>query len=870
MMTRTAIITFGITVRAALLLANSGEIVGWGYNQYGQAHGSPGMDVVQYVSVAAGGEHTLAITTNATVTGWGDNAYGQVSCPAGAGFSAVAAGNAHSLGLSNGAVLAWGDNLSGQLNAPSNADFVAIAAGGEHSVGLTADGRCIAWGNNDYGQTNVPYGEDYIQITAGEYHSLALRRDGSLVGWGLNTYGQSTCPPGFNYVAIAAGFDHSVALRSDGAVIAWGNNDYGQTNHPLEHEFVAIAAGDNHSVALRNDGSVAGWGDDGDGQSTAPEGYLFTAVSAGNAHSVALQVPGLTCRFSADRLLGLRTLPVQFIAQTSSTNAANIYCEWDLQNDGVPDTNGFGIAQVTYFYTTGVYSVRLFVSNVVGESAAYFKTNYITVYNNDVSADFSADILTGAAPLKVQFMDHSLFTPHFWQWDFDSDGTIDSGSRNPIHNFITAGVYSVTLTVSNDFGLGSGASHSAMTRTNYITVYPQVIPDFSVSATRILTNIPLQFTDLSSNGPTAWYWDFDNDGSVDSTLQHPTWSYTQAGIKSVRLLISNEYSGASLLRERIITVLAGNLTNYVWQSGASLPPYDTWATAATNIQDAIDLSMPNGIVMLSNDVYTSAGQLFEGTNVFVATNGVSLIGCGTTIVDGGNAMRGGYLSGSRLSQVQLRRGAAFGAAESGRGGGIYLSGDAVLDRCVFVDNAARDGGGVYAEDEAALYSCLFVSNRADSGGGFSLTNAAVAYNATVVHNNAVENGGGIAIAGGSVWNTIVWDNAAATHANIWSASSNVFNFGCATPDPGGSQNVVDVPLLLDDFSIAPESPCVDAGTNFAWMTAAYDLAGEPRMQGEAVDMGAFETLPEPSLILGLIGMAWIGVCRRRSLEHHSS
>ena len=74
-------------------------------------------------------------------------------------FVAIAAGEAHSLGLkSDGSIVAWGDNDDGQCDVPSpNKGFVAIAAGDYHSLGLKSDGSIVAWGYNRYGQCNVPY-----------------------------------------------------------------------------------------------------------------------------------------------------------------------------------------------------------------------------------------------------------------------------------------------------------------------------------------------------------------------------------------------------------------------------------------------------------------------------------------------------------------------------------------------------------------------------------------------------------------------------------------------------------------------------------------------------------------------------------------
>ena len=122
------------------------------------------------------------------------------------------------------------------------------------------------------------------------------------------------------------------------------------------------------------------------------------------------------------------------------------------------------------------------------------------------TAAFTANPVSGAAPLLVQFTDASTGTaPLTYAWDFNNDGITDNTTQNPSHTYITAGVYSVNLTVTN-----AGGSNSLL-RPGYITVTePTHTPSITVT---------------SPNGGETWQrgtshtvtWDYS--GSPGSTVK---------------------------------------------------------------------------------------------------------------------------------------------------------------------------------------------------------------------------------------------------------------------------------------------------------------------------------------------------------------
>lgn len=76
---------------------------------------------------------------------------------------------------------------------------------------------------------------------------------------------------------------------------------------------------------------------------------------------------------------------------------------------------------------------------------------------------FSADKLTGNAPLTVNFTDETLHNPTDWYWDFDNDGSYEGYTQNPQWTFREPGTYSVRLTVNSPTGVSSITVDSLIT-----------------------------------------------------------------------------------------------------------------------------------------------------------------------------------------------------------------------------------------------------------------------------------------------------------------------------------------------------------------------------------------------------------------------
>ena len=81
----------------------------------------------------------------------------------------------------------------------------------------------------------------------------------------------------------------------------------------------------------------------------------------------------------------------------------------------------------------------------------YGRINAYGALDSLPAAAFTAGpAIIGKQPLTVNFTDQSPHSPTFWQWDFGDGG--NSGSQNPSHTFNNFGLYTVKLTINDEFG----------------------------------------------------------------------------------------------------------------------------------------------------------------------------------------------------------------------------------------------------------------------------------------------------------------------------------------------------------------------------------------------------------------------------------
>lgn len=200
------------------------------------------------------------------------------------------------------------------------------------------------------------------------------------------------------------------------------------------------------------------------------------------------------------------------------------------------------------YQSPGEYTVTLTVKNEFGDSTEV-REKYIRVLEKPVplKAAFMGEPTSGTAPLNVKFTDLSTGGPTSWLWNFGDGGS--STEKDPAYVYSQPGVYTVILTVMR------GEDRSTEIRYQYITVTAAgkpPVPDFVASPTTGKAPLTVSFTDLSSNEPTGWKWDF-GDGET-ATQQNPVHVFKNPGTYTVCLEASNAFGSAKACKQNMITV----------------------------------------------------------------------------------------------------------------------------------------------------------------------------------------------------------------------------------------------------------------------------------------------------------------------------
>ena len=216
---------------------------------------------------------------------------------------------------------------------------------------------------------------------------------------------------------------------------------------------------------------------------------------------------------------------------------------WDFGDGNTLTTTPSPSAATNHVYSTfGNYNVSLTVTTVDGCISE--QTTLIVIHPIPV-ADFEPGTACHNSP--VNFANQTTISGSnatYLNWDFTSDGTVDSTTNqfpsggDAQFTYPAAGTYSVTLTASSNNCVSAPITYP-------VTVNPLPNPDFTtLSACEGQAVDFINSTDTVGFSPTTFLWNFNTAlglGSPTSTFENPNYTYPSSGNYSVSLQATNMF-----------------------------------------------------------------------------------------------------------------------------------------------------------------------------------------------------------------------------------------------------------------------------------------------------------------------------------------
>ena len=303
---------------------------------------------VSHYLLAAGNNHTCALTPSGAVKCWGMNHVGQLGdgtttrrntatqvSGLTSGVVALSAGHDHACAVNSlGGVLCWGDvprysEAAKTVHIPTQvpeltSGVVAISSGNHHACALTSAAEVRCWGSGSDLQLGsetagsdvpilvpLPLGE-VTGVFSGRWTTCAIIAQSGVECWGSNILRDSfpgrrdrsleeatgpTAAPGdtSDVIAGSLAYQRACAITSAGGVRCWGASGGGSelSDVPgLESGVASVSLSLSHACVLTSAGGVRCWGNNefgqlGDGTTETDYSTIRTTQVSGLASGVA-------------------------------------------------------------------------------------------------------------------------------------------------------------------------------------------------------------------------------------------------------------------------------------------------------------------------------------------------------------------------------------------------------------------------------------------------------------------------------------------------------------------------------------------------------------------------------------------------------
>lgn len=323
----------------------------------------------------------------------------------------------------------------------------------------------------------------------------------------------------------------------------------------------------------------------GDQSSQENPNYVYSDIGTYSVTYVATDINGCTdtivepnlvtvtgsiVNFGIDTTFGCSTLSVQFADLTDPPGTVASWL-WDFGDGNTStDENPLHIYQ-----DAGTYDVSLTITDIGGCTNTIEQPDAVVYipYPNPV---FTVNQTAGCIGDLFTFTNNSTGNAVNYQWNFGDGGT--STDANPTHSYSAEGTYSVTLTAFNSNGCDSSITQIGLIDIDHPEADFTAFPTFAFCPPLLVS-----FTDASTADAVSWFWNF-GDGS-SSNLQNPSHIYTESGVFSVYLVVTNANGCTDTIFEPELIELSGPSGEFTFfPDSVGCPPYDiTFTSIAENV-----------------------------------------------------------------------------------------------------------------------------------------------------------------------------------------------------------------------------------------------------------------------------------------------
>lgn len=427
----------------------------------------------------------------------------------------------------------------------------------------------------------------------------------------------------------------------------------------------------------------------------------------------------------------------------------------------------------------------------------------------------------------------------------------------------------------------------------------------------------------------VYYPDEDSDGDHASDAVTETFRLNYNNVQ-----IYGGFQGGETAREQRdwkanLTVLSGDIDNNDMTNAQGVVLLYTniignnahhvlWLDGVTN-EPITDTMVIDGFTITAGQTDGCGGGLYcdgSGNGNECSPTIANVIFSGNSAEGGGGMCNDGYqfgLSSPVLTDV------TFSGNHANTGGGMVNDGyfgnsSPMLTNVIFSGNHADYGGGVYNQgyngiSSPILTNVVFKGNYAgeDGGGMYSFgydgsslrgpgppnggNSSPILLNVTFSGNHATDSGGGISNFGNTTLsNCILWGNTASRGDQIYNdtritVGHSLVEGGCP-PDTTCDSNLLtsdpqfripisatEAPTSAGNYRLQASSSAIDMGNSLS-VTVSFDLDGNSRIMGRAVDMGAYELGPNLSTSYKHVSLSHIETGERITytlvLRNHSN